>query len=205
MRCLCSTEAPSAPSGVEVVEVGSRWLSLVWAVDGSGATHHVIQFRREPSSAVDADSGAAAALPPQIAQHSAWHNVTVQGGGQRAARVTALEPATTYAVRVLAANEVGVGPPSSPVTAQTLQEGQRLGLPKSLLHRIVVAGCLPGGFLACSANAAPRRSDRRRFGPGVAYSPVEGTSGAPPYLEFRAVLALTALTRLPVLCCRPRR
>ncbi|XP_034236273.1 Down syndrome cell adhesion molecule-like protein Dscam2 [Thrips palmi] len=123
---LAVQEAPSAPSGLEVLEAGSRWLSLGWAVDGSGATHHVIQFRREPSSASDAsaaDNSVVSATPPQP---QPWYNVTVPGGGQRSAKVTGLDPATTYAIRVLAANEVGVGPPGSPVTAQTLQEAPTL-------------------------------------------------------------------------------
>ncbi|KAJ1524379.1 hypothetical protein ONE63_010879 [Megalurothrips usitatus] len=104
-------EAPTAPVGVEVLEAGSRWLSLGWSPEGSGATHHVLQFRRDPSGT----AGPADSPTP-------WYNVTVSGGSGRYAKLSGLDPATAYVVRVLAANEVGVGPPSEPVAAQTLQE-----------------------------------------------------------------------------------
>lgn len=72
-----------------------------------------------------------AGAPPPPPSQQLWYNVTVsatsglQGAPSRTAKLTGLEPATIYAVRVLAANEVGVGPASEPVTAQTLQEGEQ--------------------------------------------------------------------------------
>ncbi|XP_052126797.1 cell adhesion molecule Dscam2-like isoform X3 [Frankliniella occidentalis] len=131
---LAVQEAPSAPVGVEVLEAGSRWLTLGWVPDRAGATHHVIQFRRElpPTPRVLSPSAGGPeigdASPPGAAGQQ-WYNVTVSGAGAgagRPAKLTGLEPATVYAVRLLAANEVGVGPPSDTVTAQTLQEAPNM-------------------------------------------------------------------------------
>lgn len=97
---------------MEVLEAGSRWVALGWSLDGSTATHYVIQFHREHHSSPAGPS------PPPL-----WYNVTVSGGSHHS-KLTGLDPATTYTVRVLPANEVGVGPASEPVSAQTLQEGE---------------------------------------------------------------------------------
>ncbi|KAK3933321.1 Down syndrome cell adhesion molecule-like protein Dscam2, partial [Frankliniella fusca] len=136
---LAVQEAPSAPVGVEVLDAGSRWLLLGWLPDRVGVTHHVIQFRRElplppPSPIAEVSSNALDAVVVPGAAAQPWYNVTVTGseavgsgsGASRTAKLTGLEPAVVYAVRLLAANEVGVGPPSQIVTAQTLQEAPTL-------------------------------------------------------------------------------
>ncbi|RZF43885.1 hypothetical protein LSTR_LSTR007221, partial [Laodelphax striatellus] len=101
---LAVKEPPLAPSNVEVVEVGSRWLSVRWtAADSAPVTQYLVQFQEE---------GAAT---------GAWANITVSGS-THAAHLSALAPATAYAVRVVAINDVGAGPPSHVIDAVTLQE-----------------------------------------------------------------------------------
>ncbi|XP_039277671.1 Down syndrome cell adhesion molecule-like protein Dscam2 [Nilaparvata lugens] len=98
---LSVKEPPLAPRSVEVVEVGSRWLSVRWAAASSPVTHFLVQFQEETSPA--------------------WNNVTVSGS-THSAHLSALAPSTAYAIRVVAINDVGAGPPSAAIDAVTLQE-----------------------------------------------------------------------------------
>ncbi|XP_067002094.2 cell adhesion molecule Dscam1 [Anabrus simplex] len=103
---LTVKEPPEAPARVEVLETGSRWVSVAWGAPYSGhapITHYIVQFREEEGGS------------------SGWNNVTV-GGGARTARLGALKPATSYKLRLVAVNEVGAGVPSEPTLALTLQE-----------------------------------------------------------------------------------
>jgi len=55
---------------------------------------------------------------------SLWQNVTA-GADSRTGRLSGLRPATAYLMRVIAANEVGLGAPSHPpLLALTTQEGE---------------------------------------------------------------------------------
>jgi len=57
---------------------------------------------------------------------SLWQNMTVSSDS-RTARLSGLRPATAYFMRVIAANEVGLGAPSHPpLLALTTQEGKSL-------------------------------------------------------------------------------
>ena len=88
-------ETPEAPGGLEIEDVGSRWINV---------THYVVQFREEDGL-------------------GSWGNVTVTGSAT-SARINSLRPAVNYVVRLLAVNEVGSGPPTDIVSASTLQEGK---------------------------------------------------------------------------------
>ncbi|GLH10491.1 Protein sidekick [Gryllus bimaculatus] len=104
MIYLTVKEPPEAPERVEVIETGSRWVSVAWRAPYSGhapINYYVVQFREEGSSV--------------------WNNVTV-GGAARTARIGALKPASSYTLRLLAVNEVGAGAPSEGTDVLTLQE-----------------------------------------------------------------------------------
>ncbi|KAJ8871661.1 hypothetical protein PR048_027988 [Dryococelus australis] len=101
---MCA-EPPEAPEDVEIQEVGSRWLNVAWGPPFSShapISHYVLQF--------------------QAGAGGAWSNVTT-GGSARSARLAGLRPSTSYVVRLLAVNEVGISPASKAVAATTLQEG----------------------------------------------------------------------------------
>ncbi|RZF32964.1 hypothetical protein LSTR_LSTR000834 [Laodelphax striatellus] len=101
---LAVREPPEAPSRVEVVEVGSRWLSMRWASPNPGVspvTQYIVQFQEDSSLQ--------------------WNNVTVSGN-IHSTKLNALSPATVYTVRLVAVNEVGAGLPSHTTHAVTLQE-----------------------------------------------------------------------------------
>ncbi|XP_039278210.1 Down syndrome cell adhesion molecule-like protein Dscam2 isoform X4 [Nilaparvata lugens] len=105
---LAVKEPPDVPSRVELVEVGSRWVSVRWAAGGGGdqapITQYLVQFQ-----------------PVHASSQQVWSNVSV-GGAVHSAHLSALSPASGYQVRVLAVNEVGVSAPSPPIVANTLQE-----------------------------------------------------------------------------------
>ncbi|XP_075216136.1 cell adhesion molecule Dscam2-like [Lycorma delicatula] len=101
---LTVREPPEAPTRVEVVEVGSRWLSMRWAPPSpshSPTTQYVVQFQEDSAPT--------------------WNNVTVSGN-IHSTRLNALSPATVYTLRLIAINEVGPGIPSHTTHAVTLQE-----------------------------------------------------------------------------------
>ncbi|XP_075215282.1 cell adhesion molecule Dscam2-like [Lycorma delicatula] len=98
---LSVKEPPEAPSNVEVVEVGSRWLSLRWTPSASPVKQYLVQFQDEATNI--------------------WNNITV-GGNTHSAHLSALLPSTVYAVRVLGLNDIGAGLPSNVISASTLQE-----------------------------------------------------------------------------------
>ncbi|XP_039276122.1 Down syndrome cell adhesion molecule-like protein Dscam2 [Nilaparvata lugens] len=100
---LTIKEPPGAPRNLDVMEVGSRWLSIRW-LPPSGVTptsQFLVQFQND-----------AATL---------WNNITVNGN-THTAHVSALIPLTVYFLRVIAINDVGSGLPSEIIRAVTLQE-----------------------------------------------------------------------------------
>ena len=92
---------PGAPQSV-VAEPGDGSISVTWAAAGDGGsavTAHRVQWRAHNGVFVDSD--------PQV---------TV-GGREQSRRITGLANGIVYFVRVMAANDVGDGPWSSPASA----------------------------------------------------------------------------------------
>ncbi|XP_063232283.1 cell adhesion molecule Dscam2-like [Bacillus rossius redtenbacheri] len=108
---LAVKEPPEPPDQVEVVEVGSRWLSVAWGRPYPShvpVDRYVVQHRAEDAPA--------------------WANATASGAAH-SLRIEGLQPSTPYAVRLLAGNEVGESAPGPVAMAITLQEGEPRRLP----------------------------------------------------------------------------
>lgn len=103
---FCLSEPPESPQHVEVMEVGSRWLSVRWSPPPghTTTTQYLVQFQSEMSTT--------------------WNNITVNGN-THSAHLSALTPSTVYHLRLLAINDVGSGDPSPIIRAVTLQEGNK--------------------------------------------------------------------------------
>ncbi|XP_075215283.1 cell adhesion molecule Dscam2-like [Lycorma delicatula] len=100
---LSIKEPPESPQHVEVMEIGSRWLSVRWSPPPghTTTTQYLVQFQSEMSTT--------------------WNNITVNGN-THSAHLSALTPSTVYHLRLLAINDVGSGDPSPIIRAVTLQE-----------------------------------------------------------------------------------
>ena len=108
--------APGAPRSV-VAEPGDGSISVTWAAAGDGGsdvTAHRVQWRAGDDDFVDSD--------PQV---------TV-GGREQSRRITGLVDGIVYFVQVMATNDVGDGPWSSPASAAPVLAATSPGPPGSV-------------------------------------------------------------------------
>ncbi|XP_039276469.1 Down syndrome cell adhesion molecule-like protein Dscam2 [Nilaparvata lugens] len=170
---LAVREPPEAPTRVEVVEVGSRWLSMRWAPPTPGLsapiTQYVVQFQEDSSLQ--------------------WANVTV-GGNLHSTKLNALVPATVYTLRLIAVNQVGAGPPSHTTHAVTLQE-----VPSKAPEDVIAEANAPESLLIKWRPIPMLSSKEEILGFQVSYR--EMTKGAPETRTVRGAhkheLQLTGL------------
>ncbi|XP_054281239.1 cell adhesion molecule Dscam2-like [Macrosteles quadrilineatus] len=95
-------DAPGRPKNLRVVDATSRSLSVSWAApsdERSPVLQYLVQYRQE-SGVTDE-----------------WQKIGVNT--DLSCTIRDLTPATEYAIRVLAENELGAGEPSEPIVVQT--------------------------------------------------------------------------------------
>lgn len=104
---LTVLEPPEAPENVKIADHGSRLVKLLWSApfDGSSPiSQYIIQFK-------NGSEEWASSLP----------NATVIGSETQSV-IRGLQPGTAYSFRVMAANNLGAGRPSSGVGISTTEE-----------------------------------------------------------------------------------
>lgn len=102
LTLLIFTELPEAPQNIEVIDIESRALKLRWEEVSGPVSYYLIQYREENTQV--------------------WRNSTVSGDTM-SAQISSLLPATTYVIRIMALNELGISEPSKSFTFSTLEEG----------------------------------------------------------------------------------
>ncbi|XP_069169162.1 cell adhesion molecule Dscam2 isoform X2 [Procambarus clarkii] len=111
-------EPPTAPTGVTVSEVGSRSARLTWILPQPAAI--TIQYR-----AAEGESWVSHGRNVSVGQWASWHVLT------------SLTPYHTYAVRLMAHNDLGVSQPSQTHIFTTLEEAPT-GAPRDV--RVAAGG-----------------------------------------------------------------
>lgn len=106
--CLLFIEVPEIPYGLKVLDKSGRSVQLSWAAPYDGNSpikRYVIEYKISKGSwETDID------------------RVLVPGSQQNVAGVYNLRPATTYHLRIVAENEIGISDPSDTVTIITAEE-----------------------------------------------------------------------------------
>ncbi|XP_069954396.1 cell adhesion molecule Dscam2 [Cherax quadricarinatus] len=110
-------EPPTAPTGVVLSEIGSRSARISWSLPQPAAV--TIQYRAEEESWVSHGRNVS------VGQWASWHVLT------------GLTPYHTYAVRLMAHNDLGVSQPSQVHVFTTLEEAPS-GAPQNV--RVAAAG-----------------------------------------------------------------
>ncbi|XP_053986908.1 cell adhesion molecule Dscam2 isoform X2 [Hylaeus volcanicus] len=133
---LAVQERPDPPASLEVIEIGSRSIRLLWkrAFDGnSPIRNYVIQYRSLNHGLADdwnpAKTHNVTYSPGSFNSGNAVH--PTQNGlspyeatseDQEVALVGGLHPAVTYTFRIFAINSIDVSAPTDPVVAKTQEE-----------------------------------------------------------------------------------
>ncbi|XP_071450798.1 cell adhesion molecule Dscam2-like [Hetaerina americana] len=132
-------EPPQSPGRPEVLEVGSRWANIEWTPSTSSLYPMVTPPAYSPNSPMVQSPASTPPVLHYILQYRmndevSWNNLTVSNmvgadrGGisgrdlMQKAKISSLRPASRYRLRVIAVNEVGLGPPSTETTLVTTQE-----------------------------------------------------------------------------------
>ena len=103
-----SSPAPTdAPGGLAITSVESRSLSVAWGIvpcphQGGPITGYRLYYSNGSDSYI----------------------VNITGEENKQFNLTGLTPSTSYSVQVAAVNDRGTGPYSTPLTVETLQDGE---------------------------------------------------------------------------------
>ena len=95
---------PGQPTGIKAIVHGSRSISVYWkdpSYQGSGLDGYQVQYKSE---------GVVFKMPAEF--------------GSKSLNLTTLSPFTNYSIAVLARSFGGLGPPSEPVYAVTLEDSK---------------------------------------------------------------------------------
>ena len=107
MRMSTFSAPTVAPGGLNITSVDRRSLSVVWGtVPCSHQRGPITGYRLRYSASIGASI------------------VNTTGEGNRQHVLTGLTPFTNYSVQVAAVNDGGTGPYSTPLTVETLQDGE---------------------------------------------------------------------------------
>ncbi|EFN71841.1 Down syndrome cell adhesion molecule [Camponotus floridanus] len=133
---LAVQERPDPPAGLEVIEIGSRSIRLLWkrAFDGnSPIRNYVIQYRSLSHGMTDdwnpvkthnvtytpGSSNSGNSIHPTQNDLSPFETT---GDDQEVALIGGLHPAVTYTFRIFAINSIDASGPTEPVVAKTQEE-----------------------------------------------------------------------------------
>lgn len=154
---LAVQERPDPPSGLEVIEIGSRSIKLSWrkAFDGnSPIREYVVQYQPVSHGILEDDweptkmhnishmpgSFYGAGTNPAQSNGIARFDTTVES--QEVAQVGGLHPAVTYKFRVFAINFIDSSEPTGPAVAKTQEEA-----PTEPPQNIKVSSAGPGELI----------------------------------------------------------
>lgn len=100
---ITTLEPPEAPTQLDKVDVGTKWLEFRWNPVKVHVTHYVLQMC--------------------VNECPDWTNYTV-GGSFSYTKISYLKPATLYTARIIAVNDFGSSNPSPNKTVTTLEDGK---------------------------------------------------------------------------------
>ena len=102
---MSTSLAPTGPGGLNITSVGRRSLSVMWGTVPC-------PYQRGPITGY------------RLRYSNGTSIVNTTGEGSRQYVLTGLTPFTNYSVQVAAVNDGGTGPYSTPLTVETLQDGE---------------------------------------------------------------------------------